>query len=69
MPDKVRKFIYEMQYNFVILQHQKQSHRMQVISPIDLNRLNEAILASSRTAIVTHMKPDGDAAGSVRRSG
>lgn len=38
---------------------------MQVISPIDLNRLNEAILASSRTAIVTHMKPDGDAAGSV----
>ena len=23
MPDKVRKFIYEMQYNFVILQHQK----------------------------------------------
>lgn len=38
---------------------------MQVISQIDLNRLNEAILASSRTAIVTHMKPDGDAAGSA----
>ncbi len=38
---------------------------MQVISQIDLNKLNEAIHASSKAAIVTHMKPDGDAAGSA----
>jgi phosphoesterase RecJ-like protein len=38
---------------------------MQVISQTDIDRLNKAILASSKAAIVTHMKPDGDAAGSA----
>ena len=37
---------------------------MQEINPSDIKRLNNVLLNSSRTAIVTHAKPDGDAAGS-----
>ena len=63
MPDKVRKFIYEMQYNFVILQNQKDIE-MKAINAADIVRLHEILKKSSKTAIVTHMKPDGDAVGS-----
>lgn len=38
---------------------------MQVINQRDIERLNSLLLKSSGTAIVTHMKPDGDAAGSA----
>jgi phosphoesterase RecJ-like protein len=38
---------------------------MQVINQTDIERLNDLLLKSSKTAIVTHMKPDGDAAGST----
>ena len=64
MPDKVRKFIYEMQYNFVFLRHQKQID-MKAINASDILRLNDILLKSSKTVITTHMKPDGDAAGST----
>ena len=64
MPDKVRKLIYEMQYNFVILQHQKRQTFMEIINSCKINRLVELIGNSSRPVIVTHLKPDGDAMGS-----
>ena len=64
IPDKVRKFIYEMQYKFVNLQHQKDTE-MNAINASDIDRLNKALLKSSKTAIITHAKPDGDAAGSA----
>lgn len=38
---------------------------MQEMNPSDIKRLNNILLNSSRTAIVTHAKPDGDAAGST----
>lgn len=38
---------------------------MQVIDPVHITRLDEALQKSTKTAIVTHMKPDGDAAGSA----
>jgi phosphoesterase RecJ-like protein len=65
MPDKVRKFIYEMQYNFVILHHQKKLTYMKSINEEDIKRLDLILSKSLNTAIVTHMKPDGDAAGST----
>ena len=37
---------------------------MKAIDALDIHRLNEILLKSSKTAIVTHAKPDGDAAGS-----
>lgn len=37
---------------------------MKAINASDIDRLNKALLSSSKTAIVTHAKPDGDAAGS-----
>ena len=37
---------------------------MKAINALDIDRLDEALLKSSKTAIVTHAKPDGDAAGS-----
>ncbi len=37
---------------------------MKAINASDIDRLNQALLESSKTAIVTHAKPDGDAAGS-----
>ena len=37
---------------------------MKAINAKDIERLNEILQKSSRTAIVTHMKPDGDAIGS-----
>ena len=36
-----------------------------VIQPSHIERLNECISKASRTVIVTHMKPDGDAMGSA----
>ena len=38
---------------------------MKAINALDIDRLDEALLKSSKTAIVTHAKPDGDAAGSA----
>ena len=38
---------------------------MTAINAFDIDRLNEALLKSEKTAIVTHAKPDGDAAGSA----
>ena len=38
---------------------------MQVMNQTDIKRLSDILLQSSKTAIVTHMKPDGDAAGST----
>ena len=38
---------------------------MKAINAKDIERLNQILQASSRTVIVTHMKPDGDAAGST----
>ena len=64
MPDKVRKFIYEMQYNFVILHHHQSNGFMENISPSSINSLMNLIEGASRPVIVTHMKPDGDAIGS-----
>ena len=37
---------------------------MKAINASDIDRLNKTLLASSKTVIVTHAKPDGDAAGS-----
>lgn len=64
MPDKVRKLIYEMQYNFVILHPKNLSQKMKDINAHNLERLGSLIEDSSRISIVTHMKPDGDAMGS-----
>ncbi len=63
MPDKVRKFIYEMQYNFIILQHQNK-YSMKEIHFRDVENFDHALHEASKTVIVTHMKPDGDAIGS-----
>ena len=38
---------------------------MKAIDALDIEKLNSVLLKSSKTAIVTHMKPDGDAAGST----
>ena len=38
---------------------------MKAINATDIERLDQMLQASSRTVIVTHMKPDGDAAGST----
>ncbi len=38
---------------------------MKAINAKDIERLDQILQASSRTVIVTHMKPDGDAAGST----
>ena len=38
---------------------------MNAINASDIYRLNEVLLKSSKTAIVTHAKPDGDAVGST----
>ena len=37
---------------------------MKAINAYDIDRLNEVLLKSEKTAIITHAKPDGDAAGS-----
>lgn len=37
---------------------------MKAINATDIERLDQILHSSSRTVIVTHMKPDGDAAGS-----
>ena len=38
---------------------------MKAINTDDIKRLDQILMASRKTAIVTHMKPDGDAAGST----
>ena len=63
MPDKVRKFIYEMQYNFVILQRQKEDG-MNIINRTDIEKFDSTLQKAAKTVIVTHLKPDGDAIGS-----
>ena len=64
MPDKVRKFIYEMQYNFVILQRQKEDG-MNEFNRTDIEKFDSALHKASKVVLVTHMKPDGDAIGST----
>ncbi len=64
MPDKVRKFIYEMQYNFVILHLVKQAENMKDINRNNIEAFLRMIADAERPVIVTHAKPDGDAMGS-----
>ena len=64
MPDKVRKFIYELQYNFVFLQSFKRTHRMEDINPRNINSFMKLVAEAVNPVIVTHAKPDGDAIGS-----
>ena len=63
-PHKVRKFIYELQYNFVILHHSKQRTIMKDITSHNIDTFISLITASQSIVIVGHMKPDGDALGS-----
>ena len=63
-PHKVRKFIYELQYNFVILRHSKQQNIMKDITSHNIERFTSLIEQAQSIAIVGHMKPDGDALGS-----
>ncbi len=64
MPDKVRKFIYEMQYNFVILHLVKSAGNMNDINRSDIEAFIGLIEKADHPVIVTHAKPDGDALGS-----
>lgn len=63
MPDKVRKFIYELQYNFVFLQLVKRTPVMKDINPHNISLFMELTGKAARPVIVTHAKPDGDAIG------
>ena len=63
-PHKVRKFIYELQYNFVILHHSKRRNIMKDLTSHNIATLTSMIEKSQSIAIVGHMKPDGDALGS-----
>jgi hypothetical protein len=63
-PHKVRKFIYELQYNFVILHHSKERNTMKDITSHNIDTFVSLIEESQSIAIVGHMKPDGDALGS-----
>ena len=63
-PHKVRKFIYELQYNFVILHHSKERNTMKDITSHNIDTFISLIEESQSIAIVGHMKPDGDALGS-----
>ena len=65
MPDKVRKFIYEMQYNFVILHLVKSAGNMNDINRSNIEAFLKLIETADRPVIVTHAKPDGDAMGSA----
>ena len=65
MPDKVRKFIYEMQYNFVILHLVKSYGNMKDINRSNIDALVGLMEAAEHPVIVTHAKPDGDALGSA----
>lgn len=65
MPDKVRKFIYEMQYNFVILHLVKSAGNMNDINRSNIETFLKLIEKAERPVIVTHAKPDGDAMGST----
>ena len=64
MPDKVRKFIYELQYNFVFLQLVKRARIMKDINTHNINLFMELTGKAARPVIVTHARPDGDAIGS-----
>ena len=60
------KLIYEMQYKFVILQHQnKCTEAMKDINSCNILKLEDMIEKAANLAIVTHTKPDGDAMGST----
>lgn len=64
MPDKVRNFIYELQYNFVFLQSVLNAAIMEDINPRNIESLTSLLKTARRPVIVTHAKPDGDAIGS-----
>lgn len=64
MPDKVRKLIYEMQYNFVFLHLVKIRTDMKPIDIQSIGRFVQLTGTACRPVIVTHAKPDGDAIGS-----
>lgn len=64
-PHKVRKFIYELQYNFVILHHSKTYETMKDITSQNIERFVTLADNAQKIAIVSHMKPDGDALGST----
>ena len=53
-----------MQYNFVILHPKNQRNKMQDINFDNIHRFGSLIAQAARIAIVTHMRPDGDAMGS-----
>ena len=53
-----------MQYNFVILHPKNQRNKMQDINFDNIHRFGSLIAQTARIAIVTHMRPDGDAMGS-----
>ena len=60
------KLIYEMQYKFVILQHQnKCTEAMKDINSCNIHKLEELVEKATSPVIVTHTKPDGDAMGST----
>lgn len=64
MPDKVRNFIYELQYNFVFLQSVLKAAAMEDINTRNIGSLTSLLEAAQHLVIVTHAKPDGDAVGS-----
>ena len=53
-----------MQYNFVILHPKNQRNKMQDINFDNIHKFGSLIAQAAGIAIVTHMRPDGDAMGS-----